>query len=163
MASNRTTTKTIRISNDTAEYLKDKDCRIILESICKLIQKEELTLDDKGVHTENEGVHTLSKKDIATLKDIKQMAELSGSNLSEVLGSLQFKLTFNDLEITNGELAVYKSLWDKVSEDEEVAGLIGNLNSLCDEKGIALEDAYKQVLMTGGKIVYANVRDERIG
>lgn len=164
----------IRVSEETRDKIEasgmgiSEYIRCLLENVEQnknvqqsVEQKCSTNVQQNALQNNSVSQNLLDEDDIKVLKDIGQMAKLSGSDLKSVLSSLQFKLTFNDLEIHDGELAVYKSIWDELIEDEEVYGLLSNLSDLCESRGVELGEVYRQVLLVGGKMMYADVRDKK--
>ena len=174
----RTTPKTIRMGKDTAEWLKGKDARLLVESTCDLIQSGRLEFDESGVHSPqivksetivekettntSEGVHNqYPKSALKCIEESLQILSFWQQDVDYFWEDLLNKIVNGDL--TKGTLGLGESPIAEAAEDEEVQSILKNLANLCDERDVPLDKAYKNVLMIGAKIVYKDVQGAKLG
>lgn len=159
----KTTTKTIRIDNDVADWLNGKDARLILESSCELIRAGKLRLDDNGVHTFKENVHTdrISDTAMKCAKEVNQILTFYEADEDVFWADLLDKVTNGDM--SSGKLQLDGGVLFTASTKESVAPILANLERLCLDRGVNLEEAYEKVLSTGAKIVYTDIKNAKLG
>ena len=101
MASSITTVRAIRVSNETAEWLKDKNSRLLLESTVEQIRAGKIGFGDNGVYA----IATDSVPD-GVIEDIRRSIELSGEDADEFLRVLCEKLNNYEIEFIGGEIKI---------------------------------------------------------
>ena len=121
MASTKTTTKTIRIANETAEFYEKVSLRAVVESTHHLIESGVLGVNEDGVFvvdSENkkisEGVYT----DLPALEDLKSMANCFGITIDDLLGMIDEGLNEGTILIEGGRVISSMPHW--VERFEEV-------------------------------------------
>lgn len=105
MASTKTTTKTIRIDNETAEYFKGKPLNRAVESLCELLKSGRLTLDGEEIKlgkTSEKGQNcTHLNKDYESIAEMASLMQVSTGGL---LKALNDALEEGSLYYSNGKL-----------------------------------------------------------
>lgn len=117
MASTRTTTRTIRIENETAEYFKEKALNRAVESLHGLLTSgaiefdgEKLTIPSAGktsgcVHQNEEKSSNLcTPKEDSSLDSIKEMANLMMVPTESLIDAIKEALENGTLYYSNGKL-----------------------------------------------------------
>ena len=138
MASTKTVSKGIRITNEAAEYFKDKPVNRMIECMIPLLESGELAFDGESLKISgNSGVHT---KYTDIVEEFDEMASCSGISLDDLVGGIFTLLEDGTLMIENGSIVV-SSGW--ASEFESVC------HDLCIPVEKAAEGAIK-ALKRGG-------------
>lgn len=124
MASTRTTTRTIRIDNETAEYFKDKALNRAVESLCGHLTSGKLKFDGEEIeiecthqneknqvknsektaectHRKDEKVYTPSK---TAMESVSEMANLMRVPTEKLLDDIKGLLEEGTLYYSNGKL-----------------------------------------------------------
>lgn len=105
MASTKTTTKTIRIDNETAEYFKEKPLNRAVESLCGLLRSGTLTFDGEELKVENAPTESPKRTHPKTdLESIAEMARLMQVSTEGLLTALNEALEEGTLYYSNGKL-----------------------------------------------------------
>lgn len=147
MSSNKTRTRTIRISNECADYFADKPLNKAVEGIYELIcdgriRFAEEKIEIVGVHTEDSEKKSQKgedQKDSPEMRDTIQMLTLYGISFDKFLGMMHESLENGNITIEDGGLKTKDSL------DLE------RLYDACHERGIDPQEAIdKTVKMIGG-------------
>lgn len=131
MASTKTVSKGIRITNEADEYYRHKPLNRIVEGLIPLFESGKLEFDGEGVKICGDmGAHTQNKGDYTdVLADIESMALCFGLTLEEMTG--QFCEMLND-----GSLTVEGGVLQPVEE-----GWIENFRETCHDLCIPVEKA----------------------
>ena len=138
MASTKTISKGIRISNEAAEYFKDKPVNRMVESMIPLLENGSLTFDGESLKISGDsGVHTTIT---AIVEEFDEMASCSGISLDDLVNGIFTLLEDGTLMIENGSIVV-SSGW--ASEFESVC------HDMCIPVEKAAEGAIK-ALKKGG-------------
>lgn len=146
MSSNKTRTRTIRISNECADYFADKPLNKAVEGIYKLIcdgriRFAEEKIEIVGVHTEDSEKKSPKgedEKDSPEMRDTIQMLTLYGISFDKFLGMMHESLENGNITIEDDGLKTKDSL------DLE------RLYEVCHERGIDPQEAIdKTVKMIG--------------
>lgn len=83
MASNKTTTRTLRIKNETAEYFEGKPLNRVVECVHQLIVSGSLTFDGEEVHTKGGGNPYGIK--IESLDSLNSVAQFMGGDVATMI------------------------------------------------------------------------------
>lgn len=139
MASYRTTTKTVRIRNEVAEYFAGKPLNRAIESLCEEIQRGNVALNEDGSLKIMKGssVHTdfdISEKDYQEMKSM--MAFMGGERefLHALVGIL------SEGAITN-DRGVY-TIHDLTLQTEDFKGVCHDMGLDCQK---VLDEATKKL------------------
>lgn len=105
MASTTTTTKTIRIKNETAEFFQGKALNRAVDSLCERLKSGALTFDgeDIGVHTKGESglPHGIKRE---TLDDLATMCTFMGGSMEKMLQLFDEAANSGDVYYEGGRL-----------------------------------------------------------
>ncbi len=110
MASTRTTTRTIRIENEVAEYFKEKPLNRVIESLYGLLRSGKLKIDGEEIkvectHQKAENVCTPDKKIPKTdYESIVEMANLMQVPIEKLLSDFRELLENGDLYYSGKKL-----------------------------------------------------------
>ncbi len=125
MASSKTRTRTVRISNESADYFEKLPLNKVIEGVYTLISEKKATFDGENLKISEKSGLTPSKE----VKEIESMAVFFGFTLDEML-----KMIYNGLN--DGYLTI---------EDGKIVGLpevnLDNLKEACHERGIGMQEA----------------------
>lgn len=117
MASTKTISKGVRITNEAAEYYQDKPLNRMIEALMELLKAGKVSFDgedlkitgDSGVHTEN------SEKSLSAtpydLKDMEEMVGLSGMSMKKFFGDLTEMMENGDFDLSGGKVTVVFPDW----------------------------------------------------
>lgn len=109
MASTKTSTKTIRIANETAEYFEGKPLNRAVECIHRLLENGKLTFDGEEIKISGDmGVHTGSKDDMAVLDE---MAMCFGVSSEEMLSKVVEALENGEFTFVGGRIVAVEEPW----------------------------------------------------
>lgn len=133
MASTKTISKGIRISNEAAEYFKDKPLNRMIESMIPLLENGSLTFDGESLKISGAKITDI-------VEEFDEMASCSGISLDDMVNGIFTLLEDGTLMIENGSIVV-SSGW--ASEFESVC------HDLCIPVEKAAESAIK-ALKKGG-------------
>lgn len=146
MPSTKTTTRTIRIKNETAEYFKGKPLNRYVDELCEKMQSGES--DGINVHTEIRKVST-QKENSATdsvhtqddnLEEIEKMLPFFNISKEEFYEKLRKSMEKGDVMYEDGRFVA-------VNEID-----LSRFKEACDEKGIEYQkavDKMTQEIMRG--------------
>ncbi len=125
MASSKTRTRTVRISNESADYFEKLPLNKVIEGVYTLISEKKATFDGENLKISEKSGLTPNKD----LEEIESMAKYFGMSTEEVLKGI-----YNGLN--DGYLTV---------EDGKIVGLpevdLDNLKEACHERGIGMQEA----------------------
>lgn len=107
MSSSKTTTKTIRIANEVAEYFKDKALNRAVESLYGLLTTRRLSFDGEDLkvectHQNSDSVVPSEEK--TDLSDLSEMAELMRVTTEKILADIKTLIEDGTLYYENGRL-----------------------------------------------------------
>ena len=136
MASTKTVSKGIRISNEAAAYYEGKALNRMVEAMIPLLESGKLSFDGESLKISGDsGVHT------EIIEEFDEMASCSGISLDDLVSGLFTLLEDGSITIENGVLSAGTSSW--ASEFESVC------HDLCIPVEKASEGAIK-ALKRGG-------------
>lgn len=133
MASTKTVSKGIRITNEAAEYFKDKPINRIVEGIIPLLEVEKLVFDGDSLKIKTEkSVHT--DEIISCVDNLKEMASCSGISYDDLVLGLSDLLEEGKIIIENGSVSVGSAEW------------VGEFESVCHDLCIPVEKAAESAI-----------------
>lgn len=109
MASTKTVSKGIRITNEAALYFDGQPLNRMVEGMIPLLESGELVYDGELKISGSNGVHTGNVEEI--ISDFDEMASCSGISLEELVGGLFSLLEEGMIVIEKGELSVVTPEW----------------------------------------------------
>ena len=121
MPSTKTTTKTIRIANETAEFYEKMSLRTVAESTHHLIESGVLGVSDDGVFvvgSENKKTSASVYTDLPALEDLRSMANCFGITVDDLLGLIDEALNEGTILIEGDRVVSSMPHW--VERFEEV-------------------------------------------
>ena len=104
MASSKTVSKGIRITNEAALYFDGQPLNRMVEGMIPLLESGALVYDGELKITGSNGVHTGDVAEI--ISEFDEMASCSGITLEELVGGLFSLLEEGSIVIENGVLSV---------------------------------------------------------
>ena len=139
MASTRTTSKGIRITNEAAEYYADKPLNRIVEGLIPYLKDGRVAYSDGEIKINGSAdVHTASATppwvDDVYLADILNMASISGVATESLWEYLAGMLNEGELLFDNGSMRVAYPEW------------VENIISACHDKGLPVEKTMESVI-----------------
>ena len=143
-----------RIGDDLYSKINGNVSDVIRNALESFVTQNEN--NDRGFVTQND--LGLSDADIESLKDIQVMCAFFDVELSDFIQSLQEKMNEGDISVERGQIILGNPYMTEVLKDDEVVGILHNLESLCEDKGVDLFEAYKNALIIGAKIAYKDVQ-----
>ncbi len=125
MASSKTRTRTVRISNESADYFEKLPLNKVIESVYTLISEKKATFDGESLKISEKSGLTPNKD----LEEIDSMAKFFGMDGGELLKGVCAGLMDGNLTVENG----------KVVGVPEID--LDNLKEACHERGIGMQEA----------------------
>lgn len=136
MASTKTRVKTIRISNESADYFENIPLNRAVESLYSLLQSKNATFDGENIHFG--GVHTEKTKNSeslsAELEDIEAMVGLFGISFEDFTVKLCEAMNDGTIYIDEGEIKVQTDL------------MLDEFYEVCHEANVEPQDAINKVV-----------------
>lgn len=123
MASSKTRTRTVRISNESADYFEKLPLNKVIEGVYTLISEKKATFDGENLK--------ISEKTGLTpeIKEIESMANFFGLTLNEMLKKIYEGLNDGTLTIENGRIVGVPEV------------NLEKLEEACHERGIGMQEA----------------------
>jgi len=146
-----TTTKTIRMTNETAEFLKGKDARMILEGVCELISKGKIKYNASGLHISENGSKADRFEELFNALSTRVVPEADKDFKNEAYTNLKIVPVGYDKALKD-EIEQLKSNPVDTSQSEIKAS--DNLEVMCALNGISVGELLNQIegMMDDGKI-----------
>lgn len=126
MASSKTVSKGIRITNEAAEYFKDKPMNRMIESMIPLLESGELSFDGETLKTKGSG--TLAS-------EMSEMAVCMGMEPKELTEGLFHLLEEGQITIVGKEILVELPDW------------AGEFEFTCQERGLEVEKVAQKAIL----------------
>lgn len=135
MASSKTVSKGIRITNEAAEYFKDKPMNRMIESMIPLLESGELRFDGLELKIEND-VHSQKNDEINDLvSEMSEMAVCMGMEPVELTEGLFRLLEEGQITIVGKEVLVELPDW------------AGEIEFTCQERGLEVEKVAQKAIL----------------
>lgn len=135
MASSKTVSKGIRITNEAAEYFKDKPMNRMIESMIPLLESGELSFDGSELKIES-GVHSQKGAGIDDLvSEMSEMAVCMGMEPGELTEGLFHLLEDGQITIVGKEILVELPDW------------AGEFEFTCQERGLEVEKVAQKAIL----------------
>ena len=135
MASSKTVSKGIRITNEAAEYFKDKPMNRMIESMIPLLERGELSFDGETLKIES-GVHSQKGSGIDDLaSEMSEMAVCMGMEPRELTEGLFHLLEEGQITIVGKEILVELPDW------------AGEFEFTCQERGLEVEKVAQKAIL----------------
>lgn len=125
MASSKTRTRTVRISNESADYFEKLPLNKVIEGVYTLISEKKATFDGENLKISEKSGLTPNKD----LEEIESMAKFFGMDGGELLKGVCEGLMDGNLTVENGKVVGVP----KINLD--------NLEEACHERGIGMQEA----------------------
>ena len=151
--------KPIRVRDDVYEYLKGKDARLLLESVCDLLMKGRLEFDSSGVKIGQVGGFKLSEKDEEVLKEISSWARLYGSDFGTLLRGIGDRLGEGEITMLGDEVYCFSEEMTRAIRKEEL--IFWKIHKVCDYKRIERGSVYRRMIKYGGEKVLKEIKKIR--
>lgn len=145
--------KPIRVRDDVYEYLRGKDARLLLESVCDLLMDGRLEFDSSGVKI-GEGIK-LSERDEKVLDEIKAWSELYGSDFGKMLKGIGDRVGEGEITMQDGEVYCFSEEMTRAIRKEEY--ILWKLNRACEYKRIEKGSVYRRMIKYGGEKVLKEI------
>lgn len=111
MPSTKTTTRTIRIANETLDYFREGSLRTVIESAHHLIESGELGINDSGLFVVSEKNKASAGVCTPVMEDIESMVALCGGTMENFYEQVCEALNEGTLLINNGKVEVGMPSW----------------------------------------------------
>lgn len=135
MSSSKTVSKGIRITNEAAEYFKDKPMNRMIESMIPLLESGELSFDGSELKIES-GVHSQKGAGIDDLvSEMSEMAVCMGMEPGELTEGLFHLLEDGQITIVGKEILVELPDW------------AGEFEFTCQERGLEVEKVAQKAIL----------------
>lgn len=137
MASSKTVSKGIRITNEAAEYFKDKPMNRMIESMIPLLERGELSFDGETLKIASEnGVHSQKNDEINDLvSEMSEMAVCMGMEPRELTEGLFRLLEEGQITIVGKEILVELPDW------------AGEFEFTCQERCLEVEKVAQKAIL----------------
>lgn len=132
MASSKTRTRTVRISNESADYFEKLPLNKVIEGVYTLIFEKKIVFDGENLKISEKSGLTPNKD----LEEIESMAKFFGMDVGELLKGVCDGLMDGNLTVENG----------KVVGVPEVN--LEKLEEACHERGIGMQEAIDKLVLT---------------
>ena len=117
MASTKTVSKGIRISNEAAEYYSDKPLNRMVEGLMVLLEQGKVEFDGENLKISgSDGVHTQFPMSEA-LSDIEGMVSLAAMSLEDAFEEVDRLLNEGKLKLLQGSMDVEMPGWANLMAD----------------------------------------------
>lgn len=125
MASSKTRTRTVRISNESADYFEKLPLNKVIEGVYTLISEKRIVFDGENLKISEKSGLTPNKD----LEEIESMAVFFGFTLDEMLKMIYEGLNDGYLTVENGKIVGLPEV------------NLDNLKEACHERGIGMQEA----------------------
>ena len=132
MASTKTRTRTVRISNESADYFEKLPLNRVIESVYTLILEKTVSFDGENLKI----LQKSGLKPNEDLKEIESMANFFGLSTEELLKGMCAGLMDGNLTVENGNVVGIP----EINLDE--------LEEICHERGIEPQEAIDKLVLT---------------
>ena len=131
MASTKTRTRTVRISNESADYFEKMPLNKVIESVYTLISEKKAVFDGETLKI----LQKSGLKPNEDLKEIESMANFFGLSTEELLKGMCAGLMDGNLTVENGKVVGIPELE------------LENLYDVCHERGIEPQEAIDKLVL----------------
>lgn len=125
MASSKTRTRTVRISNESADYFEKLPLNKVIEGVYTLISEKKATFDGESLKISEKTGLTPNKD----LEEIDSMAKFFGMDGGDLLKGVCAGLMDGNLTVENGKVVGIPQID------------LTNLEEACHERGIGMQEA----------------------